>query len=144
MFKIRPNYKIKFAHDESENARKEVDILIFTCKSLGIPVYKQTNRYDPQYPYPTWDREEISQNKLSSRINSQEVIVTSALEFLSHFDEAMTPQPQPITIKINSSYDAVLTPTKDGEVTITVGCQTIPVQVIKEISEALVKLQSRK
>jgi hypothetical protein len=143
MFKIRPDYRIKFVHDRSENAKKEVDILISTCKSLGIPVYKETNRYDPQYPYPSWDREEITQHKNTSGANNREVIVTSALEFLSHFDEDITPQPQPITIKINSSYDAVLT-TKDGEVTITVGCQTIPVPVIKEISKALVKLQSRK
>jgi hypothetical protein len=121
----------------TDHYRKEVTLLIATLRSMdGLPVFQDTNEFDPEYPYLIWDKDMITQcKKLDDFADAQ--VVDCALEFLSHFNaNNLTTE----TVKINEEHDAIVT-MKYGKITIKVGCQTVPVESVKRLNEVIARLQ---
>jgi hypothetical protein len=105
-------------------------IVIDLFRKHGIEVFHDTKSFDPKYPYLLW-----SYGKLTQSYNEENEKLPLD-QFLDHF--FIKPN-EPITIKLNKEYDAVI----DEEGTVVVGCQTIPFSKLEAVYKAALKQKGK-
>jgi len=122
---------------------EELRELVKVCINNDVPIMDETlsNLSDCDYPYMFWDGDEetITQSR-SLEEEDNDVIVVSPKTFLQYAKgeiEFTKPTP-PITLKLNGSYKAVITPTE-----VKVGCQTFTFETITELYKAVQKQQRK-
>ena len=108
----------KFTQDNISNA-------IRYLRSLGVPTFKDTTEFDPEYPRLLWDGTNVTQTK--SKTKSNAVIVNSVDEFVALFEPVKVVHVE----NISEDYSA-----KVYADHVKVGCQTISAEKFKELVNA--------
>lgn len=108
----------KFTQDNITNAIKYL-------RKLGVPTYKDTTEFDPEFPRLTWDGTNVTQTK--SQVKPNAVLVNSVDEFVALFE------PAKVVLVENISEDYSAKVYADH---VTVGCQTISAEKFKELVNA--------
>ncbi len=100
-----------------------VDMVIKHLKEIGVPFYKETTKFDPEYPYLIWDNDftYVSQSKECEEVNYRKPV--SVGEFIEAFIK-----PTSKMISLNDEYNAIVSATE-----VQVGYQTIPISKVEEI-----------
>jgi hypothetical protein len=118
MSSMTPN---KFTQDSITRAIKYLRV-------LGVPVYSDTTKYDPEYPRLLWVDGKVTQScSLNNSTHGSKVEVVSVDEFVALF----APIESIEVSGISESYNAVVHPDH-----IKVGCQTISAEKFKELVTA--------
>lgn len=116
--------------EPSKFVQMQITQAIQYLRSLGVPVFKDTTEYDPEYPRLIWSHspKNVTQTQTEDPSSAQKVVTIA--EFVALFE---IPE-KPTTIKVeNISKEYSATVTKEA---IIVGCQTIPAQKFKELIKA--------
>lgn len=95
-------------------------------RELGVPVYRETTEYDPNYPRLLWDGNQLTESS-STNLNRKKTEAASIDEFVALF----TPIDFIDVEWISESYNAQVYPDH-----IKVGCQTISAEKFKELVAA--------
>ncbi len=64
---------------------KTQDIIISMFKAMGLPVYKNTNCFNPTYPYIIWDGAKLVQTRYNNQKSHQAIFAHTMEKFMSYF-----------------------------------------------------------
>lgn len=107
------------------------NMVIHLFKTNDIPLYHDTKEFDPGYEYIYWSRESNYLCQTSSIAGKYKMNLDEFLDIFFYVKNS-----KPITIKLNSEYDAKVTSN-----TVQVGCQEISADVVLKIANEIKRLR---
>jgi len=108
------------------------NIIISMFKAMGIPVYGDTQYFDPIYPYLLWDGTELCQTRDNKLKHDNRIFVSTMEEFMSYFVIIG----DVYIVKISDKYNAEIT-----KECLKVGCQTLSFELVEELYNTMERLQ---
>ena len=124
--KVLPKQELVFTNTDEF----AVNLLIDIMRKLGVKIYENSQAYDPEYPYLTWDGDNISQARSTHFGNRREI--NTIEEFVRQFAETTSK-----TIKLNDEYDVTITADK-----VIVGCQEITFEKLEEVWNTMLEIRN--
>ena len=123
--KVLPTSELVFTNTDEF----AVNLLISIMKNLGVPIYGESQEYDPEYPHLVWDGRCITQSVEISKWRGQ---INTIEEFVRQFTDMSSK-----TIKLTDDYNATITADK-----VKVGCQEIPFEKLEEIWNTMLEIRN--
>jgi hypothetical protein len=123
--KVLPTQELVFTNTDEF----AVNLLISIMKNLGVPVYVESQEYDPEYPHLVWDGRCITQ---SVEISKWREPVNTIEDFVRQFTEISSK-----TIQLTGDYSAYITADK-----VVVGCQEITFEKLEEVWNTMLEIRN--